>query len=450
MSDRVASAEPDALERFETVVDAVADGLATRIGQLDDALVTYTSTCAAKYRAPTDGAAATLTGFNVDFRALGRWTGDVGRAFRRADTVSQYAGYGAGHPGDAGHLTDQQLVDRYLSEMDDPFRAVRSGVAEQLARDLGVEHDQDGPPAWLGHLESGGTYSSVANALLIASSRRLADLSPTVTVTLRIHGGTLQVLRNGRITYTYEVFEAQARLRQPSITSARLATLGRWTGYASHALNAITGFADQWSADHEVAGFSRVARSVTRGGGRSFFGFGAGWIGFQAGTVCGPAAWVCSPVLTLGFGFGGAVLGDLLAGSMPWMADPPDPPSEAELITEAIGSSEVLAPQISATVDLLASDLALDAASDDPFRRREIESILPQRSALEGVIATGEPWVVPPPPEPMGPFAAEVRRPPFAPAERPSMITTMLELIPGPSATPDPWGRDRSWRTFDR
>ena len=74
-------ARPDRLRRFAVTAGAMADGLAWRRGELDDAIGEYRGATEPAYEADCDGLVGAVEAIGLALRALGEWVGRVGDAF---------------------------------------------------------------------------------------------------------------------------------------------------------------------------------------------------------------------------------------------------------------------------------------------------------------------------------------------------------------------------------
>jgi hypothetical protein len=435
MADETSSCRPARLIRFETTVDGTCDGLLRRVGDLEDALATYRSSCGLEYRAPTADTDNVVREFTRGLRDLGRWTGDVGRAFIAVDIVDAYMDMRGFDEESVITVPDDVIADhRHLEDWDDPFRGVADGEAEALADSLGQDYTQDGPPSWLQHLEDGGTAADIAAGLLEGTAKALADLPPYVKITLRVEHGTVIVMRNGTVIARWVEAELSATLRTPAAAASGLASTAKWIGRAGTVLAGAAGFLEQWFGDEGMPTDERVVRATTRGVGAAGGGVLGGLLaGAAAGTVCGPGAPVCSTIL----GISGAILGGLggswLSGLLPWM-DEPEPPKPGERDRDEIediiaGIDNPIDPGLAASVDLMASDIARRRVADDPFKAGQVERLLPDREELENVIQYGTPN--PPSPSPPTGTTTTTSPPTTVPTAPPSPS-------PGPAPSPSP------------
>jgi hypothetical protein len=395
MTSGESSCRPARLERFHATVGALSDGLVVRAGLLDDALVAYRSSCDPGHRAPTEDSDDMVRAVAAALRDLGQWTGAVGGAFRRA-------GQAAGLPGWFGFDGEMTLADARIEDAlggwSDPYRGVAQGAASQLAGDLGVDYDPDGPPAWVELLGDGATVTDVLGPLLEGAAMGSADLPPGVTVTLRAESGVVAVLADGAVVTRLSQAELSARLMLPTATAPRLAAAATWVGRAGAALAFLAGAGEQWYADAGLPPRQRVARAVTRGGTVSVASVGAGWVGVQLGAACGPAAPLCSTVFGVAGAVAGGVAGDAVVTALPFMRPPPPGEHDLDAITGAIAADEVeVNARVAAQADLQASDLAVLATADDPLLSDRVMSILPDDDVLERIVGyddpSAPPWV---------------------------------------------------------
>jgi outer membrane lipoprotein SlyB len=264
-------------------------------------------------------------------------------------------------------------------------------------------------------------------------------------------------LSNGTVVSSFVSAEMQARIRLPAANTARLASAGRWIGRVSNVFSGAAGFASQWHQDAGLPTGDRVIRAATRGGltvvGSVAGGAGAG---VAAGAVCGPGAPVCSTVLGIGGALAGGILGDRAADLLPWMDSNEPLPGEHDLdeIRDGVAAEDAsVDPALGATVDLVASDLALDATADDPYVHGRVVGLLPDRERLEFVIATGE---LPENVTPTGTTTTTTTTVPItvpvtvpapgdAAATPPGTTTTTVPAPHAPAVTPDPWVEPRPY-----
>lgn len=395
MTSGESSCRPARLERFDATVGALCDGLGIRAGLLDDALVAYRSSCDPSYRAPTEDSDEMVRAVAAALRDLGQWTGAVGGAFRRA-------GQAAGLPGWFGFDGEMTLaharIEDALGGWSDPYRGVAEGAASQLARDLGVDYDPDGPPAWVELLRDGATGTDVLGPLLEGTAMGLADLPPGVTVTLRAEYAVVAVLADDAVVTRLSQAELSARLMLPTASAPRVAAAATWIGRAGAALSFCAAAGEQWYGDAGLPTQQRVARAVTRGGGVTGFSVGGGALGVQAGALCGPFMPVCSTALGVGGAIAGGLVGEATVEALPWMEPPPPGEHDVDAVTDAIAADEIeVNPRLAAQADLQASDLAALATADDPLLSDRVLSILPDDDVLERIIAyddpSAPPWV---------------------------------------------------------
>jgi len=395
MTSGESSCRPARLERFDATVGALCDGLGIRAGLLDDALVAYRSSCDPSYRAPTEDSDEMVRAVAAALRDLGQWTGAVGGAFRRA-------GQAAGLPGWFGFDGEMTLaharIEDALGGWSDPYRGVAEGAASQLARDLGVDYDPDGPPAWVELLGDGATGTDVVGPLLEGTAMGLADLPPGVTVTLRAESAVVAVLADDAVVTRLSQAELSARLMLPTASAPRVAAAATWIGRAGAALSFFAAAGEQWYGDAGLPTQQRVARAVTRGGGITAGSVGIGWIGVQLGAVCGPAAPVCATAFGAAGAIAGGLAGDAIVDAVPFMEPPPPGEHDVDAVTDAIAAGEIeVNPRLAAQADLQASDLAALATADDPLLSERVMTVLPDDDLLERIIAyddpSAPPWV---------------------------------------------------------
>lgn len=135
----------------------MCDGLAVRAGLLEDALSTYRASCDADFRAPTIDTVEVVRAAVAGLRDIGEWTGAVGGAFR---TAVEGTGLSSWFSLDGEMTLADAVIEDGLDEWSDPYRGVPEGMAAQLAEDLGLDYDPDGPPAWVDLLASGATLGT--------------------------------------------------------------------------------------------------------------------------------------------------------------------------------------------------------------------------------------------------------------------------------------------------
>jgi hypothetical protein len=395
MTSGESSCRPARLERFDATVGALCDGLGIRAGLLDDALVAYRSSCDPSYRAPTEDSDEMVRAVAAALRDLGQWTGAVGGAFRRA---GQAAGLPAWFGFDGEMTLAHARIEDALGGWSDPYRGVAEGAASQLARDLGVDHDPDGPPAWVELLGDGATGTDVLGPLLEGTAMGLADLPPGVTVTLRAESAVVAVLADDAVVTRLSQAELSARLMLPTASAPRVAAAATWIGRAGAALSFFAAAGEQWYGDAGLPTQQRVARAVTRGGGITAGSVGIGWIGVQLGAVCGPAAPVCATAFGAAGAIAGGLAGDAIVDAVPFMEPPPPGEHDVDAVTDAIAAGEIeVNPRLAAQADLQASDLAALATADDPLLSDRVLTVLPDDDLLERIIAyddpSAPPWV---------------------------------------------------------
>ncbi len=375
-----ASCIPDRLVRFNDTAQAMADGLYRRVGPLTDALSAYVAACDPQYVVDCRDSTAAVSEWRGDFRAFGTWTADVGRAFEAADE-------------NGGYVTD------YLPEMwaDDPFLGVPEAAPGE---EDPIGGDQDGPPQWLETLQEGGDLAGISSELIKGYAELLTALPESVTVTVRVVNGSVEVLSDGAVVARYTEMELTARLITPT-AGPGLTAAGKWLGRAGNILGFVTGFAEQYVGDEGLPPGERLLRATTKG-----IGVGGGAMAGAAGGAtlglgCGPVAPVCSPVLAIGGGIAGAILGDELTDLLPWMDEPEPGEYDLEAVEDAIadpGDGDGPGDEVLASVDLLASDVALAETDDDPALQAALEQILPPRDELMDIIEPPQPQPTSAPP----------------------------------------------------
>lgn len=433
MTSGESSCRPARLERFDATVGALCDGLAIRAGLLDDALVAYRTACDPSFRAPTADSDEMVRAVASALRDLGRWTGAVGSAFRRAADDQGLPGW-FGLDGEMT-LADARIEDG-LGGWSDPYRGVAEGTASQLAGDLAVDDDPDGPPAWVELVGDGTTVTDVLGPLLEGAAVGLADLPPGVAVTLRVEAGAAAVLADGAVVARLSRSELSARLMLPTAGAPRVAAAATWVGRAGSALAFLAGAGEQWHADGGLPSSPRVARAVTRGGGVAALSAGAGAAGVEAGAVCGPFVPVCSTVFGIGGAIAGGVAGEAIVEALPWMEQPPPGEHDVGIVTDEIAADDgSVNARLGAQADLAASDLAVLATTDDPQLSERVMSVLPDDDVLERIVAYDD-----------------RSAPPWVPAGTTTTSTTST-TAPSPPAPerasggaappPDPWAGDR-------
>jgi hypothetical protein len=423
------SCRPARLERFDATVGALCDGLGIRAGLLDDALAAYRSSCDPSFRAPTAESDEMVRAVASALRDLGQWAGAVGAAFRRAAEAEGLPGW-FGLDGELT-LADARIEDG-LGGWSDPYRGVAEGTASQLARDLGVDDDPDGPPAWVELVGDGTTVTDVLGPLLAGTALGLAGLPPGVAVTLRVEAGAVAVLADDAVVTRLSRSELSARLMLPTAGAPRVAAAATWVGRAGSALAFLAGGGEQWHADGGLPASRRVARAVTRGGGVAALSAGAGAAGVEAGAVCGPFMPVCSTVFGIGGAIAGGIAGGAIVDALPWMEPPPPGEHDLGIISHEIAADDGRAnARLGAQADLTASDLAVLATADDPHLSERVMSVLPDDDVLERIVAYDErsapPWV------PAGTTTTSTTAPsPPAPGRGTG----------GAAPPPDPWAGD--------
>lgn len=442
----ISSCRPGRLVRYNDTIAAVCDGLVRRAGALDDALADYRASCSPEYRATTYATDDTLRDYTSGLRELGAWTREVGRGFLVADAVEAYMDplSGTFDPEGIRTRTDAEILAELDEDFPDPYLGVPEGMAEALAEDLDVPYDQDEPPAWIDYMEDGGNAAEVASRLMEGSARVLAGLPPELRITFRYTSEAVELWSDGVLVHRYTDLELQARLRLPTASSSRILAASKWVGRVGSLAQFATGTYGQWSADADLDTGPRIGRAVTRGGIPLVTGLVGG---AAAGLACGPGAPVCSTVLGIAGALGGAFLGDRFVDVLPWMDEPEEPlPGENDLdaIEDGIASND-LDPVLAANVDLMASDIALEATADDPVFQAEVRGLLPDRGLLEDTINPPEP--LPMPEVPTGTTSTTTLPPEPSPGPAPSPS-------PGPSPEPtvivdpnakDPWPTDRPY-----
>lgn len=431
MTTGESSCRPARLERFEETVHALCDGLVTRAGLLDDALATYQASCDSEYRAPTAGTGEIVRAVAAGLRDAGEWTGGVAAAFRKAMEDAGIDGWG-----DALErpmtLADSAVLAE-LDDWDDPFRGVPEGMAAQLAADLGVDYDPDGPPAWVDVLGNGGTVADVVGPLLKGTEMGIARLPSSVTVTLQVEAGTVAVFADGSVVARLSQAELRAQVMLPGASAPRLATASNWVGRVGFALAFAASAGQQWHLDAGWPSHERVARATTRGLGVATGAAGGGAAGFAVGGACGPAAFVCSPVLGIAGAVAGGILGDSVVEAFPYM-DGPDPGEhDLDAMADAIAAETGdMDARLQAQADLGASDLAVLATADQASVNERVIGILPDDDVLERIIAfddgSAPPWVS------TGTTTTTTTTPSQPPPE---------PVTSGGAPPPDPWVGDR-------
>jgi hypothetical protein len=423
--------------RFEDTLDAVADGLARRGVAVDDALTTYGATCGAEYRPPVDGAGTTVRDLAYRLRLWGNWVGDVGRAFIAAAAAAEYTDPGTtnldfervyGQPDKAlvEHLSD------HLGEDDDPYRGIQPGAAQGLAEGLGVTYDQDDPPAWVSFLDRGGNTTEILGELLTGAGELVTTSAEWATISVRMEGRVVAMSGDDILAAAFAA-DLHARIRLPGAGGPRLRRAGRWIGRAgtaighgSNFLSAAGGSAGQWHDDAGRSTGPRVGRAFTRGFGPTMTG---ALTGAAAGSACGPGAPVCSTALGIAGGILGATAGDRVVDQLPWMQPFLPAEHDPDYIRGRMAALDApVTPELAATVDLAASDLARqEIASEAPEFRARVDALLPDADLLRQVIETGSA-----PQVPMG-VTGPITVPKHAP-------------IPADQwKVPDPWVEPRPW-----
>jgi hypothetical protein len=373
---------PERLVRFDGTLDAVADGLARRRGTLDDALAAYRATCDVDLRAPTVDTVEVLRGFGGGLRDFGNWVGGVGRAFKDAIGSGQHD-YDEVYTFDDGRVLE--YLSLYLDPGADPYRGVTEGAGSWLAAGIGLDYDQDEPPAWIDYLAAGGTIGDVMSPLLQGSADGLSRLPQFASLTVRLEGGGLVIYGDEALAAAFSA-QLHARIRLPVGQASRLATASTWVGRIGTGMAGVAGAADQWYADAGLPLGERVLRSGTRGASAAFGSVAGAWA--LTSLACGPGAPACATVAGIVGAFGGSWLFDEVTDELPWMDEPG--PAERDLgeVRDRVAFPDAVDPAVAATVDLTASDLALGATAHDPALQLQVNRILPDRTVLERVVDT--------------------------------------------------------------
>ena len=427
MASGDSACHPARLERFGRTMDAVCDGLAHRAGHLSDALDDYRHACERTYRAPTAGTVGVIRGLITGLRDIGRWTGDVGKAFGQAAAVAAYMSPDA--PADLEgviRVPDAELRS-YLTAWPDPYLGVPEGAAAQLAADLGVRYDPRSTPAWIAYLSDGGNATNGVGPLLKSTAALMADVPGGVTVTVRIESSTVAVFEDGSIVARFSQTEVAAHFVAPSANAGKLLTASKWVGRAGFVATAFAAGGTQWHTDAGLPTGQRLGRAATRGGAVAIGSSGGAWLGSTVGGACGPAAIVCSPVLGFGGGVLGAAAGKMASDHIPWMHPVRPDPGQHDLgaVREGLAAThDDVEPSLAAQSDRAAADLARAATADDPIRAGRVAALVPNDEALARVVAADD-W-----------SAAKT------PAT--STTTTLPPAVVSSSPMPDPWG-DHPW-----
>jgi hypothetical protein len=398
------SARPERLLRFERTAGAVAEGMRARAGILGNALDHYLARCQGPHRVTAvEGSDDVLRAWASGAGTFGEWVGDVGRAFLGADVVDVLV---AGVPALAERApgTDEvrTRADRTIraglaGDWDDPHLGVAEGRAARLAADLGLDDDQDAPPSWHRHLESGGKAIDIFDSLAASTAEAITATPGLLPTELRglfsvgvaratfFDDGTM-LLRQRSLT-----IDAHLRLPSATATASRLNGASKWLGRTGNVLTFATGAQEQWERDAYLDDTNRAVRAGARG----FVTAGSAAVAAKAGLTagatiglgCGPWAIVCSPVLgTAGgvlAGMGGAWAGNKATDRFRDMAV--DDATFHDRLTDhlAMSDDEVGAP-LGAHVDLLAASEARDSSEAvGPSMRAEVERLLPSQTLLE-------------------------------------------------------------------
>jgi hypothetical protein len=402
---------PERLVRFDGTLDAVADGLARRRGTLDDALAAYRATCDVELRAPTVDTVEVLRGFGGGLRDFGGWVGGVGRSFEDAIGSGEHD-YDEVYTYDDGQVLE--YLSLYLDSGADPYRGIPEGAGSWLAAGVGLDHDQDEPPAWIGYLAAGGDIGDVMSPLLQGSADGLARLPEFASLTVRFEGAGLVVYGDEALAAAFSA-QLHARVRLPVGQASRLATASTWVGRIGTGMAGVAGAADQWYADAGLPLPERVVRSGTRGAAAA--GGSVAGAAIAVGVLCGPGAPACATVAGIAGAFGGSYLADWAVDLLPYMDDPEPAERDLSAVADRIAAPGHVDPGVAATVDLAASDLALGATADDPQLHAEVGRLLPDHDLLGRVLTTGHAHPVP----------------------ETTPTGTTVPVLPEHDGVPDPW-----------
>lgn len=448
------SCRPTRLVRFEGTAHAMSDGVAFRVNHLAEALEAYEAACRGPYRSAVFEIGDIVDAWRIGLRDLGTWTGDVGRAFIRADAVDRFTESDGTAADDRARAIEDFVPGRNPSFRDDPeavvafsdrtlrsflppsqqpYRGVPAGAPARFAFDLrGEEVDPDGPPAWISHLKTGGTYADLAGNLTKAAAGTLAELPSNATVLIELDPNFVAIFRNNQTVTTFAQTHLQARLRLPTASSTRLARAAKWLQHGSAAAAFTTSAHGQWTNDAHLPTDDRLIRSATRGGLVAGAGLGIGWAGglLTSATVaplCGPFAPLCAAGGAVAFGMAGGLLGDRLTSGLPFMQTTVKEQTEhtLEALEDRLANQDdrPVEPGLAATVDLAASGIALAEAAAEPALPDEVKPLLPDPSVLNRAVQ-GLPKV----PVPTG-----------------TSTTTVTLATPSQGRAHDPWPSRRSY-----
>jgi len=295
-----ASARPERLQNLAETTGAIADGLATRAGWMDDDWVSYSLRNGVDWRFDVSDLPGALRAWAQTLRAIGEFTGTIGAAFLAADDDD---------PGGRHELSEQRLHGLVPCDVRELIE--QSDASEQV--DWG---EPDDPPPWLealdfsamavGHVGEGVDALEVAFVVGSGSAAGWAPETPAALGRFASPAG---------LTSFATIFSAGS-----AGLSGLAAGLGRWQDDAGSLSYTDGEIAARAATTGVVTGGGAVATSIASAA--------------AASSLCGPGAPVCAGVVIIGVG----VFGSSLTNSVTERLTPSPGPAEHDqrIVTDHI------------------------------------------------------------------------------------------------------------------
>ena len=272
------SCRPDRLHHLDLIVQAMADGLCTRCGTLQDAIEAYRAGCETAYAVDCGGTIAALRHGRGQLRVLATWTRGVGHAFDQADIRDKYITMQS--TSSVLTLPDRTVLGS-LHAFHDPYLGVSATQSAVSPGHPGDDDDQSGPPAWL---SLAGFEDPAAGGSTAATIARAA---------------------------------ASAGTTEASVVSK----LGRGLGKLATPLLFASAAKQQWDRDRGLSDLDRVRRALIKATATALGGAAGETGGGAVGALSLDPAFEAAAVV--GGGLGGGAAGSALADKLPGMQPGP-------------------------------------------------------------------------------------------------------------------------------
>jgi hypothetical protein len=280
-----ASARPERLLDLADTTVAIAEGLDTRAGWMEDDWQAYSLRNGVAWRFDISDLPGAVRAWAQTVRAIGEFTGAIGTAFLVADDDD---------PGGRHELSEQRLHDLVPC-------AVREMIDESTADEQVDWGDPDDPPAWLEAMDfSAVAVGHAAEGVDALESAFVVGTGPAASWSPRTPAPLGRFATPGALSQFAGVFGAGS-----AGLSGVAAGLGQWQTDAG-TLN---------FTDGEVAARATTRGAVT-GGGSLAAGAGGVLVASAWSAACGPGAPVCAGATIVGAGLAGGFATDRALGSL--------------------------------------------------------------------------------------------------------------------------------------